>query len=306
MPELVALTGATGFIGNALLNAFSSSGIKIRALSRKSRSNNNLVEWITGDLDSPDALGKLVDGVDTVIHCAGLVRGKTVDEFLAVNNTGTANLLAACKDQDQIKRFLLISSLAAREPELSWYAFSKHKAEQTLLASEAVLPCRTIFRPTAVYGPGDREIRPLLQLMKLGLLPVPDTNSNFSLLHINDLVSAIMLWSNMSTPVNGVYELDDGTANGYNWDSLIELARTNWEKSVFKILIPLTLLKILANINLGLARLLRYSPMLTPGKVQEIIHPDWVCDNTSISSLLNWRPKTQLSGAMRESSLLQL
>ncbi len=83
MSGLVALTGATGFIGTSLLHAFINSGQKVRALSRSPKSNSQLLEWVTGDLDSPQALHKLVDGADTVIHCAGVVRGKSRDEFLA-------------------------------------------------------------------------------------------------------------------------------------------------------------------------------------------------------------------------------
>jgi nucleoside-diphosphate-sugar epimerase len=142
--------------------------------------------------------------------------------------------------------------------------------------------------------------------MKTGLLPAPNIESRFSLIHINDLVSAILLWSALTVPVKGVYELDDGEANGYNWLKLIELARLNWGQTVIKIPIPVILLKMLAISNLGLARLLHYSPMLTPGKIREITYPDWTCDNTAISSALNWQPTIQLSDAMQDPSLLQL
>jgi nucleoside-diphosphate-sugar epimerase len=305
MSGLVALTGATGFIGTALLNSFAKSGRKVRALSRQARINNELVEWVTGDLESPQALQNLVDGADLIIHCAGTVRGKSIDEFLTINDGGTASLIAACKQQARQRRFLLISSLAARQPELSWYAFSKSKAEQTLKSQASNMSC-TIFRPTAVYGPGDKEIRPLLQAMRLGLLPVPNTESRFSLLHVNDLVLAIMQWSASSTPIKGVYELDDGTANGYNWATLVDLAKQVWGRSVLKVPIPLALLNMLATTNLGLARLFHYSPMLTPGKVREITHPDWVCDNSALSRVLDWRPSIQLADAMQDPSLLQL
>ena len=306
MPELVALTGATGFIGTALLNAFTHSGVKLRALSRQAKPDSELVEWVTGDIGSPQALRLLVDGADTIIHCAGVVRGKSLDDFLAINHIGTANLIKACEGQSQIQRFLLISSLAAKHPELSWYAYSKHKAEQSLESAGNDLPGRTIFRPTAVYGPGDREIRPLLLAMKMGLLTAPNIKSKFSLIHINDLVAAIMLWASQATSVEGVYELDDGTANGYNWKKLMELAKSNWGKSVLKIPVPIILLRMLAITNLGLARLFQYSPMLTPGKIREITHPDWICDNTAISSALNWQPSIKLSDAMQDPSLLQL
>lgn len=305
MSGLVALTGATGFIGTALLNSFAISRTKIRALSRQARCSSELVHWITGDLDSPQALQQLVDGADIIIHCAGIVRGKSKDEFLNINSGGTASLIDACKRQTRQRRFLLISSLAARQPELSWYACSKSMAEQTLNSHDSSMTC-AVFRPTAVYGPGDKEIRPLLQSMKMGILPVPSTASRFSLIHINDLVFAITQWAALPHPISGVFELDDGTPGGYNWATLIELANQIWGRSVLKIPIPVALLNMLATTNLGLARLFHYSPMLTPGKVREITHPDWMCDNTDLSKALGWHPTIKLADAMQNSSLLQL
>ena len=305
MSELVALTGATGFIGSTFLKALTNSGTKVRALSRKSRVSTDLVEWVSGDLNSPQSLAELVDGAQTIIHCAGTVRGKSEQEFLSVNMHGTANLLAACKMKTTDVRFLLISSLAAREPELSWYAQSKFKAEQ-MLKSQASNIDYAIFRPTAVYGPGDKEIRPLLKAMKMGLLPVPNVKSQFSLLHINDLVSAMLQWSSSHLPITGIYELDDGMANGYNWDSLVELAKENWQRNVLKIPLPIDLLNMCATSNLALARLINYSPMLTPGKIREIKHPSWVCDNTSLTKELGWEPTIKLADAMLNPALLQL
>lgn len=305
MAELVALTGATGFIGSSLLSSLVNSGRKVRALCRRTRTNGARTEWITGDLHSPRALSELVDGAEIIIHCAGTVRGKSEQEFLSINNEGTANLLSACKEKSQQRRFLLISSLAAREPDLSWYARSKSMAEQTLnLHGENMT--RTVFRPTAVYGPGDREIRPLLRAMKAGLLPFPNIETKISLLHINDLISAIFTWINLSSTLDGVYELDDGAANGYNWDAMAALAREHWQRSVLKVPVPVRLLNMIAITNLGLARLLHYSPMLTPGKIREIVHPDWTCNNSAISSYLGWQPTIQLSDAMKNPSLLQL
>ena len=305
MSELVALTGATGFIGSAFLKALTSSGTKVRALSRRPGVPNKLAEWVIGDLNSPQALAELVDGVQTIIHCAGTVRGKSEQEFLSVNSDGTANLLAACKEKTTNARFLLISSLAAREPQLSWYAQSKFKAEETLKPYAANIDC-TVFRPTAVYGPGDKEIRPLLKAMKIGLLPVPNVNSQFSLLHINDLVSAMLQWASSHLPLTGIYELDDGMANGYNWDLLVGLAKNNWQRNVLKIPLPISLLNVFATTNLALASLIHYSPMLTPGKIREIKHPNWVCDNTLLTKDLGWQPTIILADAMLKPALLQL
>ncbi|ETD64402.1 hypothetical protein Q458_07420, partial [Escherichia coli ATCC BAA-2209] len=87
--------------------------------------------------------------------------------------------------------FLFISSLAARHPELSWYAKSKFVAEQRLAAMAGEITLG-VFRPTAVYGPGDKELKPLVDWMLRGLLPrtgAPDTQLSF--LHVTDFAQAV-------------------------------------------------------------------------------------------------------------------
>lgn len=304
MSEVVALTGATGFIGRALLSSLVNRNISVRALCRNCQQDTKSVTWIKGELSSASSLNELLENASYVIHCAGVVRGKSLSDFVEVNTTGTQNLIAAVKRQNKNTKILLMSSLAAREPDLSWYATSKHQAEELLRVGNDI--SWTIFRPTAVYGPGDKEIRPLLQLVRKGLLPAPAVNTSFSLLHINDLVHAVESWLEKSDVHGKTYELDDGTASGYNWQTLIELADQVWGKSVIRLPVPITVLNILATANLVAAKLLHYSPMLTPGKVCEIIHPDWSCDITEISQDLDWHPGIRLLDAMRDTSLLGL
>ncbi|MCZ6526773.1 MAG: NAD(P)-dependent oxidoreductase [Gammaproteobacteria bacterium] len=304
MSRLVALTGASGFIGSALLRALSEDGWRVRALSRRPRKNSAAVEWLCGDLDDKDALAQLVKGVFAVIHCAGAVRGKSAAFFNHTNAEGTARLVEASVQQSPQPRLLLISSLAARAPQLSWYAASKRMAEQTVIERANAMPW-TVFRPTAVYGPGDKELRPLLNAMRLGLLPaVGGSGIRFSLLHIKDLVAAIMCWISTTVPVRGVFELDDGTAGGYDWCSLGRIAEQVWQRPVRTISIPRFVLSIFANMNLYLSRLCRYEPMLTPGKVRELTHPDWICDNTPLLQALAWQPRVKLRDALQDTALL--
>ena len=114
----VAVTGATGFIGRVLLQALVKDGWKVRALTRRPQTGSGSITWIQGDLNDPISLESLVTGVSAVVHCAGQVRGSSLDEFTRTNVEGTANLMRASTRQDSAPRFLLISSLAARQPEL--------------------------------------------------------------------------------------------------------------------------------------------------------------------------------------------
>ena len=299
----VAVTGATGFIGRALLQYLTKSGWEVRALTRCVRSDEHSVKWIYGDLDSHDALQELVRGVSAVVHCAGQVRGSSFRDFSHTNVEGTASLLRAASQQMPAPRFLLISSLAAREPGLSWYATSKHMAEQLTEGYSDTLVC-TVFRPTAVYGPGDKEMSPLFDVARRGILPMAGPSAmRFGLLHVSDLVNAILCWLSATTPVRGIYELDDGTPGGYDGQSVATIIQDVWQRPVRCLFLPSVLVSLVASANLLLARLLRYQPMLTPEKIKELQHPDWVCNIAPLMEALPaWRPQVRLRDALLQTA----
>jgi nucleoside-diphosphate-sugar epimerase len=303
MPAVVALTGASGFIGRAILQKLVKRGYKVRALVRKPQPDTESVQWIQGDLSNTAALQELVKDVFAIIHCAGQVRGNSLETFVQTNVEGTKNLVCAATDQTAKPRFLLISSLAARQPELSWYAKSKQMAEQTL-AEDAGNMQWTAFRPTAVYGPGDKEIKPIFNATRHGFLPVVGKPTNyFSLLHVKDFVSAIQCWLELNVSTNGIFELDDGKPGGYSYQSLATIAQEVWQRPVRCFSIPLTLVRLVANTNLWLSRLLHYAPMLTPGKVRELQHPNWLCDNKPLMHALPcWHPSVNLRDALPQIS----
>ena len=295
MTERVALTGATGFLGSNLLTALDKSEYPVRALTRRNRANSGSVSWINGDLNNQAALDELVEGCTSIIHCAGAVRGNSLEDFLEVNLRGTENLLAAASKISPPPRFLLISSIAARYPDYSWYARSKSMAETLLMSDSYRGLSRTVYRPTAVYGPGDKEMRPLFRMMRRGILLAPGTpGARISLIHVDDLVSAILKWL-PAREAYGLFELDDGTRQGYRWADIRAIGRDTWKRPLIHIRVPVALLKSLAHINLLLARVFRYPAMLTPGKVNEITHEDWVCDNAPLTNALGWRPNIHLA-----------
>ncbi len=302
MPKIVAVTGATGFIGNVLVQKLVRDGWTVRALTRLHRSSDSKsIQWIQGDLDNLTALHHLVNDVAFVIHCAATVRGSSFQEFAHTNIEGTKNILCAIAKQKQSPRFLLISSLAARQPELSWYTRSKYLSEIQVTEYSEQLQW-TILRPTAVYGPGDKELKPLFQAMRYGFLPVVGKIHNrFGLIHVYDLVAAIQIWLASNLSVNGIFELDDGMSGGYSYQSLATLAQQVWKHPVQCIPIPDFLIHGVAISNLWLARLLHYSPMLTPGKVNELKHSDWVCDNAPLTRALPaWQPSIRLQDVLSE------
>lgn len=299
----IAFTGATGFIGTSLLKELCGLNLKIRALTRRPRTDDANIQWITGDMHNLESLKRLVQGVHAVIHCAGVVRGHTRDEFVHANVEGTTNLMGLLTELDPHPHLLFISSLAAREPQLSWYASSKRLAEQQVIQRSGTMPW-TIFRPTAVYGPGDRELKPLFRTMQRGILPViGDPENRISLLYIDDLVAAIKYWITAPNPVRGTYELADGTAGGYDYYGLAGIAREVWRKPVRVIPFPAVIAYLIAGMNLMLAKIFRYAPMLTPGKVRELTHPDWRCDNAAVEQAMpGWHPQVRFREGLPRSA----
>jgi nucleoside-diphosphate-sugar epimerase len=96
------------------------------------------------------------------------------------------------------------------------------------------------------------------------------------------------------------YEVHDGHAGGYSWEDIIDaLARING-RSIHQIKVPVALLRLGAALNLAAARMFDRTPMLTPGKVRELTHPDWVGDNTALTRDTGWIPQVTLDEGLRQ------
>jgi nucleoside-diphosphate-sugar epimerase len=303
MTDTIALTGATGFVGAAVARRLTAAGQRIQALVRPASIDKQpadiAAEWIEGDLDDMPSLQRLVKGVTAVIHCAGTVRGSTREHFNRINVDGFARLVHAAVSQHPMPRVLLISSLAAREPDLSHYAASKRQGEQVLTGQSHQLSW-TIYRPCAVYGPGDREMLPVFKWMAKGIAPVLGSgNGRFSLIYVNDLAEAIAGWLGHDGCQAGTYELQDGQPGGYSWHDVTDTVKQLRRKAIIRLKIPLVMVKLVAALNLLAARTIGYAPMLTPGKVRELSHPDWVCDNAALNSATGWSPQVLLPEGLR-------
>ena len=303
MQNIVAITGGTGFIGGTLIKRLASTGWQVQALIRPASTHKQpgggAVRWIQGELEDGDSLARLVQGADAIVHCAGAVRGATPADFNRINVDGVARLIQAATRQQPPPRFLLISSLAAREPQLSAYASSKQQGERVLMEASAGMDW-TVFRPPAVYGPGEREMMPLLRWMAKGVAPLPGSGKGrFAMLHAEDLADAVIKWLDHCRDQRLTYELHDGHPAGYSWQEVIQTIARLRSAPVTPIRVPLALMKLMATINLAAACTIGYAPMLTPGKIREICHPDWTADNTALCQSTGWSPKIDLTEGLR-------
>lgn len=279
-PDGIALTGATGFVGRAVVARLAALGLRPRLLLRRSDPalEAQAAKVVRGDLRDPAALASLVEGVEAIVHIGGLVAAARPAEFDAVNAQATGNLAEAALSAG-VERFLLVSSLAAREPALSPYAASKRAAE-TCLAEAAARMRLCILRPPGVYGPGDRATLPIFRQLAAGLVAMPAVPAaRFSLLYVEDLARAIVAL--LQAPEAPAWDgrplaLDDGTATGYAWGELAAIAEAHLGRRVRVLRLPPRLLTPLAAAGAAWARLSGQPVMLAPGKLRELAWADWV------------------------------
>jgi nucleoside-diphosphate-sugar epimerase len=303
MSRTIAVTGGTGFIGGMLIHHLVNAGYQVRALTRD-RSAHKLpqlagLEAVSGSLQDSNSLRRLLQGASAVVHCAGAVRGATAADFNAVNVDGVIQLVREALSLSPRPRFLSLSSLAARAPQLSHYASSKQQGEQALASMAADMEW-VALRPPAVYGPGDKEMLPLFQWMGRGIAPVlGEAHARVSLLYVEDLCAAVLRWLEAGQCESGIYELHDTQAGGYNWDEIIANVSALRARRILRLPLPAPLLRLLAGLNVTAARLIGYAPMLTPGKVRELRHPDWVADNTALTAAIGWQPEISLQEGLR-------
>ena len=206
----VAITGATGFVGSHLLDAALTAGHEITALTRREQPTREHVTWVSGDLHDRAALERLVSDADAVIHVAGVITGQSAAAFEKGNVEGTLAMLAAAT-AGGVRRFVHISSLAAREPNLSLYGDSKYRSEELVHGSGLDW---AIVRPPAVYGPGDKETLELFRMAKLGVMLMPP-KGRVSVIHADDLARLLLALAAPDAPSGFLIEPDDGKPGGW-------------------------------------------------------------------------------------------
>jgi len=268
----LAITGATGFVGQSVLAL---AQAPIRALARKPQIQASGVEWVAGDLAIGAALTRLCEGASAIIHIAGIVSAPDRASFDAGNVAGTAAMLAAAKAAG-VKRFVHVSSLAAREPQLSMYGASKAAAEALVRASDLDW---VIVRPPGIYGPGDREMLDIYRLATRGLAVAPP--GRISLIHVDDIATALLALTS-GGPSQAIVELDDGRQNGYSHSEFAHAIGSALGKRLRIIPLPLSMLQVGAWLGI--------SPKLTRDRAAYIAHPDWVArgGNAALAGL--WAP----------------
>ena len=290
----LAVTGGTGFVGSHLVRAAREAGFELRALTRGWRPPEDGIEWVEGALDRPDSLVKLCSGADSIVHIAGLINAPDRAGFETVNVGGTAAMIDAARKAG-VKRFIHVSSLAAREPELSDYGWSKAKSERLVAASGLQW---TILRPPAVYGPGDRETFELFKMARRGLVALPP-KGRFSVIHVGDLCRLILALLDEPDSVSEVYEPDDGMENGWDHRHFARTLGRIFGRRAATVAMPRVVMQSASRIE-KLVR--RDKAKLTADRVRYFCHPDWVVTAQRRPPESLWKPQIRTPSGLKQTA----
>lgn len=290
----LAITGGTGFVGGTLVRHAAMRGHKVRALTRRPQPSGSKIQWVEGALDQPESLVRLAVGADVVIHVAGAINAPDRAGFQTDNVFGTLNMVEAAKAAG-IRRFIHVSSLAARQPELSDYGWSKARSEQVVGASGLDW---TIVRPPAVYGPGDRETLALFRMAKRGLMLLPP-EGRLSVIEVSDLSRFLLTLVPHDETLGDTYEPDDGYEQGWTHRQLAEaIAAAVGRKRVATLSVPGGLMRLGARMD----RLVRgRRARLTPDRARYFSHPDWVAQRRPPAEL--WRPHIETNAGLKATAV---
>jgi nucleoside-diphosphate-sugar epimerase len=290
----LAVTGGTGFVGSHLIDAALAAGHSVLALTRRPQQQRVGLTWIDGSLSDGAALEQLIDTTDAVIHVAGVLKARDRQGFEAGNVTGTLAVLAAAT-AGGTQRFVHVSSLAAREPQLSLYGASKAQAEK--LVAESGLDW-VIVRPPAVYGPGDRETLDLFRMARGGTIYMPPAGK-LSLLHVDDLARLLLALAEPDAPRHLTIEPDDGRPGGWTHREFGDALAKAVGMPARTVSTP----RFLLSIGSRLDRLLRRdNARLTPDRVAYFCHPDWVASPDRAAPPDLWQPQIPTDEGLRQTA----
>lgn len=291
----LAITGGTGFVGKTVVSLACAQDIHLNALTRRPQDVCAGVTWINGALDRDDSLAELMADADAVIHIAGVVNAPDRAGFKLGNAAGTLAVVRAARAAG-VRRLVHVSSLSAREPHLSHYGWSKHRAEQIVMASGIDW---TIVRPPAIFGPGDTEMLELFRLARRGIVVLPP-KGRLSVIEVSDLAHLLLACArDKEQSVGAIYEADDGLEGGWNHDSFGRAIGWAVGRRILPVPLPRSLLHLAAKAD----RLIRGpKAKLTEDRVNYFCHPDWVINPAKRPPASLWQPQVGTRLGLRKTA----
>lgn len=304
-------------MGSHLVDGFLQAGYDVRCLVRaKSRPGwlaDKAVELLEGDCTQPDTLVAAVRDVDMVVHAAGVTWAAKRSRYFRVNAVGTHNLLMACAEHaSNLGRFIFISSQAAAGPArngralterdvprpISPYGESKLLAENHVVAYKGRFPC-IILRPSAVYGPRDRNFLPYVRMVKRGfLIELGSGQRVVSLCHVQDLVNCALAAADSQVPSGSVYFVAD--ADSYAWREVEQGICSALDVTTRRLTLPTWCLPVFGAVG-QLYGLVTDRPVrINTARAAELMEKRWICDVTNMTKELGFRSSTELARGLQQ------
>ncbi len=313
----ILVTGASGFVGSHVVEEIAAHGIRARALVRSSSSLDYLdrsgTEIAYGDLTDRRSMDAALADVQGVIHCAGLTRARSLEQFRRVNRLGTENLLrACCIASPRPARVVCLSSLAAYGPSqgarpvteadkpcpVSDYGRSKLEGQQVAESFMKELSMCIVI-PPAVYGPRDRDIYAYFKLAKFGVAPFLGSRERYlSLVYVKDLARATVECLLRREADGGTYFVEDGRT--HTWSSVAREISNAVGKKTATVVLPVPLVRALAVLAEAASRLTGRPPLLGRQKILELTQPSWTCTGQRLREQLGFQPEYPLQKGVEE------
>jgi len=310
------VTGGTGFIGSHLVEALLQRGAKVRCLVR----NRSDLKWLRnlpidltdGDCSDKTSLQEAVKGVDQVFHLAGVTRALKEETYFEVNANGTENLIHACLEKNpHLQKFIYLSSQAAAGPcqdggrkkesdhcePVSPYGRSKRRGEEFCLEHVREIPL-VILRPSAVYGPRDRDVYAFFKILTKRIKPsFSRQEQHISLCYVQDIVQATLLASDSRGCEGEIFFLSDG--HDYRLDKIGDLFEEAMDIHAYRIHIPGWVISGIASFSELFSKFSGKPPLINKGKVEEMVQKNWLCDITKAKALLGFEPRFSLAEGIK-------
>ena len=310
MPDRVLLTGATGFVGSHIARAFVEAGYEVLCGVRASSD----VRWISDlpiervSLDvkgGAEGLPRAVENADLVVHAAGITRARRVEDYHSVNAEGTRRLAVAAFEAG-VRRFVLISSLAARGPDdptkddhpESAYGRSKLEAEAYLRSLGGRMEA-VVLRPAAVYGPRDTDLLPLFKMANRGWLPVPYGANLLQPVYATDVARAAL--AAVREPLGfGPFPVAENRL--YTWKEVIAGLEKALGRTVRAVRLPAAAFTLAGRAAEWAARPFSAVPVFDERRGRDLAVHTWTCDISATEKALGWRAEVALSEGLERSA----
>jgi nucleoside-diphosphate-sugar epimerase len=309
------VTGATGFIGSILVDHLikrthkqvDEGDSRIYCLVRQTSSliwlNDLPVELIYGDLFADEALVSVLPEVTHVFHLAGVTKARASEEYFRANGEATRHLLQLCaRHARKLSRFVYVSSQAAAGPSpdghlvaeeeppkpISIYGRSKLAGEAACQEFREDLPF-TIIRPPVVYGPREKDLYQYFKQVKMGIrLRLGSHERKISLIHVNDLVSGILIASEHPQAIGETYFLTN--PRPYDWSALGQAIAAAMQRRAIGITVPEWIVPAVAAISELGAKITGKPALLNFDKVREMRQYYWICSGEKARQQLGFVP----------------